>query len=139
MDANSSAVGQFNFQLKQGSDTEISMTWLQDDGVTPMSLVGYSMELTIRAFVSNAAALLSMNSTAQSGSRIVLGGAAGTIDLIFDAADTAALPLGAVSVGNQFGGLPVYQLGVYDLRFTDPSGSIGYLLEGSITLDPRVT
>lgn len=139
MDANSLAVGQFNFQLKQGSDTTISMTWLQDDGVTPMSLVGYSMVLTIRTFVSNAAALLSINSSAQSGSRIVLGGTAGTIDLIFDAADTGQLPLGNVAVGNQFGGLPVYQLGVYDLQFTDPSGSIGYLLEGSITLDPRVT
>lgn len=134
-----SGVGQFNFTIKAGSDFMIPMTWIQDDGVTPVNLVGYSMALTIRAFVSSPVALLALTSSASSGSRIVLGGAAGTISLIFAHADTAGLPASGLIQPSVLGGLPVYPLGVYDLQYIDPSGNVGYLMEGLISLDPRVT
>lgn len=135
-----SGVGSFNYCIKQGSDLTISMTWLNDAGA-PMNLTGYSMELTIRAFVNSPVSLLTMSSAESTGSYIALGGTEATIDLIFNHADTRAfvangLPQPSNPVG---GGLRVYPLGVYDLQFTDPTGNIGYLLEGTVSLDPQVT
>lgn len=135
-----SGVAQFNFALKQGSDFQIPMTWLMDDGVTPMNLTGYSMLLQIRAFQSSSIVLLSLSSENTSGSYIALGGTAGTITLIFAHADTAVLmPNGSPSSNVLSSALKVGQVGVYDLQFTDPSGNIGYLIEGSVSLDPWVT
>lgn len=135
-----SPVATWNFTLKAGADTSITMTWLDDNG-QPMNLTGYTMELTIRAFVGSPVALLTLSSTSTTGSRIVLGGTAGTIELIFASADTAGLSGSGlpVPINPAFGGLPVSRLGVYDLKFTDPSGLDGYLLEGSVSLDPQVT
>jgi hypothetical protein len=136
-----SGVGQFSFTLKQAADTTISMTWYSDAGATPVNLTGYSMALTIRAFVSSTVALLSLNSSTPTsgGSVIQLGGTAGTINLVFAHTDTAGLPASGVTSPNSLGGLPVYPLGVYDLQYTDPSGNVNYLLEGAISIDPRVT
>jgi hypothetical protein len=134
-----SGVAQFNFALKQGSDFQIPMTWLDDNG-NPMNLTGYSMLLQIRAFQSSSIVLLSLSSANSSGSYIALGGTAGTITLIFAHADTAALaPNGTPSSNVLSSALKVGQVGVYDLQFTDPGGNVGYLIEGSVSLDPWVT
>lgn len=131
-------VGQFNFTLKQGADTTISMIWTDDSG-QPVDLTNYQMALTVRAFVSSTVALVSLSSSVQSGSRIVLGGTAGTISLIFAHSDTGQFPVTGASPSSLSAGLPVYKLGVYDLQFTDPAGNVGYLLEGLVSLDPKVT
>jgi hypothetical protein len=135
-----SGVAIFNWTIKQGSDLTISSTWLDDNSV-PMNLTGYAMTLTIRAFASSPASLLTLSSAASTGSHIALGGTAGTFSLIFAHADTAALIFtGMPSPINPItGGLASYPLGVYDLRYTDPSGNVGFLLEGNISLDPQVT
>ena len=134
-----SGVAQFNFAIKQGSDFQIPMTWLDDNG-NPMNLAGYSMLLQIRAFQSSSIVLLSLSSSNSSGSYIALGGTAGTITLIFAHADTAALmPNGAPASNALNTALKVGQVGLYDLQFTDPSGNVGYLIEGSVSLDPWVT
>lgn len=135
-----SGVAPFSFTLKQGSDLTISMTWLNDAGA-PMNLTGYSMELTIRSFVTSPVSLLTMSSAASTGSYIALGGIAGTIDLIFNHVDTGVFVANGLPQPSNpvVGGLRVYPLGVYDLQFTDPAGNVGYLLEGSVSLDPQVT
>lgn len=135
-----SGVAPFSFTLKQGSDLTISMTWLDDNG-NPMNLTGYSMKLTIRAFTSSPIALLTLLSTVATGSYIGLGGAAGTISLIFNHVDTGAFVANGLPQPSNpvVGGLRVYPLGVYDLQFTDPTGKVGYLLEGNVSLDPQVT
>jgi hypothetical protein len=138
MATTTSGIGQFNFTLKQSADTTITATWLDDTG-NAMNLTGFSMALTIRAFVSSPIAVLSLTSSAVSGSRIVLGGTSGTISIIFTHTDTADLPATGATASGSFGGFPSYPLGVYDLQYTDPSGNVGYLLEGSVSLDPRVT
>lgn len=142
MAANSGTpVAAWNFTLKAGADTSITMTWLQDDGVTPMNLTDYTMELTIRAYVGSPVAILTLSSTGTSGSRIVLGGTAGTITLIFAAADTSSLSGTGLPIPSNpgLGGLPVSRLGFYDLKYIDPTGLDDYLLEGSVFLDPWVT
>lgn len=135
-----SGVASFNFAVKQGADLTISMTWLNDAGAA-MNLTGYAMELTIRSFVTSPVSLLTMSSAASTGSYIALGGTAGTIDLIFNHVDTGAFVANGLPQPSNpiIGGLRAYPLGVYDLQFTDPSGNIGYLLEGTVSLDPRVT
>jgi hypothetical protein len=134
-----SGVAPWNFAIKAGSDLTISMTWNNDAG-QPMNLTGYSMILTIRSFVSSSVAILTLSSSASSGSRIVLGGTAGTIQLIFSHVDTVGLTPSGLPTSNTLGnGLPVSPLGVYDLQYTDNNGNIGYLLEGSVSLDPWVT
>lgn len=134
-----SGVAQWSFTLKQGADWSASMTWSDDNGA-PINLTGYSMKLTIRAFINSTVALLTLSSANTTGSHIVLGGTSGTIALIFAHADTATLtPVGLALPGSLLTGARVYALGVYDLQFTDPTGQVGYLLEGSVSLDPQVT
>ncbi len=139
MALSSSGVAQFPFTLKQGSDETIPMT-LWDDNGQPMDFTGYSMLMQIRAFQSSPVVLLELSSANDTGSYIQLGGQSGTITLIFAHTDTAALATnGQPSFGPMQQGLRVGQVGVYDLQFTTPGGDIGYLLEGTISLDPWVT
>lgn len=135
-----SGVANFSFTLKQGADLTISMTWLNDAGA-PMNLTGYSMKLEIRSYTGSPTTLLILSSANNMGSYIALGGTAGTISLIFAHADTAGLsPVGLPTPGAPIATGPrTYPLGVYDLQFIDPTGDIGYLLEGSVSLDAQVT
>lgn len=116
------------------------MTWLQDDGVTPVNLTGYAMKMAIRPFVGSATSILTLSSSSNTGSYIALGGTSGTISLNFAHADTAGLQSNSIPLsGNLSGGVRTFPLGVYDLQYTDPSGNIGYLIEGPVSLDPQVT
>ncbi|HEX7911810.1 MAG TPA: hypothetical protein VF534_27465 [Paraburkholderia sp.] len=133
-----SGVGQFSFCLKQNSDTTLACAWTNNGA--PVDLTGYQMALTIRAFVNSPIALLSLTSSTQSGSRIVIGGNTGLFSIVFAHADTVGLVANGLATSNPLtGGLPISQLGVYDLQTIDPSGNIGYPFEGQISLDPRVT
>lgn len=137
--SNVPSVGLFNFVIKQGSDLSISMTWLDDNG-NPINLTGFAMKLVIRSFIGSPVALLTLSSATNTGSYIALGGSAGTITLNFAHADTAGLQSNGIPLpGFISSGARVYPLGVYDLQYTDPSGNVGYLLEGSVSLDPQVT
>lgn len=139
MPTSPSGVGIFPLPIKQGSDLTITCTWLDDNG-NPINLTGYAMKLAIRAFASSPVALLTLLSTATTGSRIAMGGTAGTFSLIFAHADTAAFSATGLPVPNVFGnGIQSFQLGVYDLQFTDPSGNVGFVLEGQVTVEPQVT
>jgi hypothetical protein len=137
--ATSSGVAPFSFTIKQGSDLSISMTWLDDNG-NPVNLTGYSMKLSIRRAPSTPAPILTLLSSSMTGSRIVLGGTAGTIDLIFSHADTVQMaPAGLPLPNSNVGAVGVYQIGFQDLQYTDASGNVGYLFEGPVYLDPQVT
>lgn len=134
-----SGVAAFSFTIKQGADLPITITWLDDNG-NPVDLTSYAMKLAIRQSPSSPASLLTLLSTATTGSRIVLGGTAGTIQLVFANADTAALvPTGLPLPNTNVGAMRIFQLGFQDLQYTDPNGDVGYLFEGPVYLDPRVT
>jgi len=133
-------VAQWSFAIKQGSDLDISMTWLDDNGA-PMNLTGFVMSLSIRAFQSSPIALLTLTSSSITGSRIVLGGETGVIGLVFTHADTAGLVPSSLpaQMTPLASGIRSSMLGVYDLKYTDPNGNSGYLMEGTVTLHPQVT
>ncbi|MDR6389252.1 hypothetical protein [Paraburkholderia phenoliruptrix] len=132
-----SGVGSFSFTIKQGGDFSLSLTWLDDNGA-PMNLTGYSMAMSIARGVG-LTPMLTVSSAASTGSRIVLGGTAGTIDVIIADADTSSLTSTGLPSLPTLTNYPVFRLGLYDLKYTDPSGNVGYLLEGIVSLDPRTT
>lgn len=128
----------FSFVIKQGADWPITMTWLNDAGA-PLDLSNYSMSMSICPS-PGATPLLTINSTATSGSRIILGGTAGTIELFFAHADTAAFVASGLPLPSPLPDAPLmYRLGSQDLKYVDPSGLVDYLFEGSVFLAPRST
>ena len=85
-----------------------------------MDLTGYSAALHVRAAKGAASTLLELTS---SGASIVLGGVAGTIQLLQTAAETAAY---------------TFTSGVYDLELTIGAVTTR-LLEGTFEVSPEVT
>jgi hypothetical protein len=79
----------FNYPLKldQGGSLRRTFTW-KLDGDTPVDLTGCTATLEIRATHASPAPALSL--TSQAG-EIVLGGAAGTVEVIFSDDKTQAL------------------------------------------------
>ena len=110
----------YDIRIEAWADWFLSLTWLEADGETPVDLTDYEAKLQVRQLYTDEEALLTLTSEVDEG--IVLGGAAGTIEIHATAAQTALLPLA------EKGTLPCY----YDLRMTAP-GSPGIatrLIEG---------
>ncbi len=134
-----SRIAIFPITLKQGADLKISMVWADDQG-NPIDLTHYSMRLQIRTIGLGPTPLITLDSGSQSGSRIVLGGTSGEIDLVFARADTALIsPTGLPLPGTNLRGPGIFQIGVHDLQYVDPNADIGYLFAGPGYLEPRVT
>ena len=99
-----------------------TIVW-QDKNGSPVDLTGYSGEMDVREKAEDAAALISMKT---SDATMVLGGAAGTIQLIRNATTTAALD---------------FDRAVYDLELypaTVVADAIG-LLQGQVFFKKEVT
>lgn len=106
--------------FEQGATLNRRFIWKDANGVA-INLTGYTARMQIRQNVKATAVLLDLN-TANGG--IVLGGAAGTIDLAATAAAMAAL---------------TWKNGVYDLELVSPTGVVTRFLTGSVELSPEVT
>lgn len=130
----------WNFTIKQNADWSPTLTWRDDNGV-PIDLTNYAMKLAIKAFAGSPVSILMLSSSSSSGSRIVLGGTAGTIQLVFAHADTVSIvPVGLPSPASPFTNGPrTYVLGVYDLQYVDPLGDVGYLVQGNPSLNLAAT
>lgn len=87
----------------------------------PVNLTGWTARMQIRSSVSDSNIIIELNTT---NGGIVLGGAAGTINLLATAAQTA---------------LFTFQNAVYDLTLTDPTGVVTNLLAGNVSLVLEVT
>ena len=109
----------YNIKIDKGSTFNLRLTWKDESGAL-VDLTGYTARMHIRDKVSSASTLLELT-TENSG--IVLGGVAGTINIIITAsASTSA----------------TWTSGVYDLELV--SGSyVKRMLQGNVTLDPEVT
>lgn len=111
--------GVYHIKIDQGSTFSLLITY-KDSEQNVIDLSGYDARMQLRRNHDDDTALIELTVT---NGRIVLGGAAGTVQLTIAAGDTAALP--AVE-------------GVYDLELV--SGSIvDKLLSGTFTIAPEVT
>lgn len=130
----------WNFTIKQNADWSPVLTWRNDNG-SPVDLTNYAMKLAIKAYANSPISIIELDSASSSGSRIVLGGTAGTIQLVFAHADTRTItPIGLPLPGSSLtGGGRTYSLGVYDLQYVDPLGDIGYLVQGNPSISLAVT
>lgn len=109
----------------QGATFTQSLTWKtkpdENTTATPVDLTGCTARMQVRAKVNASEVLLTL--TTENGG-IALGGTAGTIELLIDADDTAALTWAA---------------GVYDLEIVYPGGQVRRLMYGSVSVSPEVT
>lgn len=110
-----------NRSIIQGATYMLSFTWKAGVDKIPVDLTGCTARMQVRTKVGASIPLLSL--TTENGG-ISLGGTAGTINLLIDAEDTAALS---------------WTSGVYDLEIVHPGGQVRRLMYGSVTVSPEVT
>jgi len=112
--------------IYQGATFRQSFTWKSGPTATeaePVDLTGCVARAYIREKYDSPAPLLDM--TTENG-RIVLGGAAGTVDLELAADATATLPY--LKRGAR-----------WDLEIEWPDGDVCRLFQGAVTISPEVT
>lgn len=118
--------GSYDFTIEKGTYWSRALTW-QVDG-SPQDLTGWHAHMQIRTEYADQAGVVcaDLKDTAVSPAEpgIVLGGSAGTIQLVLTGVQTAALS---------------FDTAVYDLLLTDPDGKPTRLLEGVVTLSDAVT
>jgi hypothetical protein len=113
--------GRLNLGVRRGANFSAVLTWRDEAGAL-VNLTGYTAEMDIRITEADTGTQLLTLTT--SNSRIALGGAAGTITLTVNAADTAALTA---------------QTAWYDLIVTSGAGTVTPLFKGVFVIDERVT
>ncbi len=118
------AAGKYDIRIEQGATFQRRFTWKDPSG-NLVNLTGYVAKLQVRLTPTSLTTLFDLSSTAGD---IVLGGAAGTIDVTITDTETAALALGDQGIS-----------AVYDLQLIAPDGTVYRLVEGKAILTPRVT
>lgn len=110
----------YDLFVEQGATFIKTITW-KDSAGDEVNLTGYTARMQFRSSVNSSTILAS--ATTEDG-RIVLGGAAGTIAITFDADDTAAFN---------------FVSAVYDLELESAAGFVTRLLEGGVEVSKEVT
>lgn len=107
---------QYNFSAWKGTTFSKRLIRLTGDGNSPPEdLTGWSATLTLYDSTDHTTVLLTLTS----GDGITLGTTEGTIDLFIPASTTGALD---------------WRTAVYDLRMTQPDGTVEALLYGSFSV-----
>jgi hypothetical protein len=99
--------------VEQGTDLDFPIT------IESLSVIGYTAELHVRAYVDSPDVLFEMSTT--NGK---ISTTDGTVKLIFAEAD--------------FQGA-TWDSGVYDLEIVSPAGKKSRIMEGNFYIDPEVT
>jgi hypothetical protein len=106
--------------LEQGVQRPWGFTVTGANG-TPVDLTGCTAKLQVRLTVSEPTPYIELSTA---NGRIVLGGAAGTVNITFEPSDTQT---------------QTFRQAVYDLMLYWPSGSPWRLFQGVVTLERVVT
>lgn len=114
------AAGKHNFLCEQGATFNPIVTW-KDESETLVDLTGYTARMHVRPTI--ASAIITIQLTTEN-SRITLGGAAGTIELLITDEDTELLAPGTYK---------------YDLEMVSSIDTVIRLLKGNFKVDPEVT
>jgi len=115
-----SKAAKLDYEIEAGSTFDITLTWTDSTG-TLIDLTGYTARSNWRDTVDAATILVDLTTA---NSKIVLGGALGTIQIIQTAAETELYP---------------FTTAVHDFELIAPSGDVTRLFEGSIVVVPEVT
>lgn len=115
--------GTYNFNINEGEDFNITLTWTTGSPAAPVNLTGWSAHLQIRSNYADFGGTIYADLSSASGG-LVLGGTAGTIQVVIPASQTTTLG---------------FNNAVYDLKMTNPSGSITRLIQGAVTFSREVT
>lgn len=107
--------------IDQGSDFSKHLTWRAGEPLAPVDLSGCTARMHARADLSSTEILLDL--TTENGG-IVLGGTAGTVEIVISAAQTEGI---------------TWTEAIYDLEIVFPGGRVKRLLKGAIEVDPEVT
>jgi hypothetical protein len=112
-----------NLKIDQGATFSKLVTWKTGPALlaVPVDITGCTARMHARGKIADAATLLDLT-TANGG--IVLGGAAGTVEIKLTDEQTAAITWAAA---------------VYDLEIEFADGTVRRLLQGSISVSPEVT
>ena len=115
------AAGPVHFTIDCYSRWAVTMTWyLTSAKTTTKDLSSYTAAMDIRRKQSDSTALAALTSS----SGITLGGSAGTISIVLEDTETAAITPGP---------------GVWDLELIDADGKNTRLVEGTCEFTPSVT
>jgi hypothetical protein len=106
--------------IQQGATFTRSFVWKSASG-TPVDLTGYSAQMQVRKSVTSPDVIVELSTA---NSRIVLGGALGTIVLTLTALQTSAITAKA---------------GVYDLELSASDGVVTRFLAGEVEISREVT
>lgn len=112
--------GDLDITIQQGGTFNLILIW-QDQNGNAVNLTGYSADMRIK---SSAGASTTLHESSTSNGEITLGASTGYITIIIAAATTAAFN---------------WLSAVYDLKMTDGSGNIIYLVGGAAVLNAQVT
>ena len=125
----------YDIQLEQGEtwNPVLALAW---PGGGAFDLTGYQAHMQIRSTYYAGSTLLDLHSNTGG---IVLGGAAGTLQPVMSAAQSAALTSGQVPLSQILNGRAVNKLGTYDIKLTDPSGNVSTIMGGTVWIAPQVT
>lgn len=118
------AAHKFKIQIDQGATYDKTLTWKAGENAAtavPVDLTGCAARAQIRAEVESPTVLLDL--TTENG-RIELGGPAGTIRILIDAATTATI---------------AWESGVYDLEVVFTDGTVVRRLAGGVQVSKEVT
>jgi hypothetical protein len=110
-----------NLTIYQGATLRDTVTWKAGDPAAPVDLAGCTARAQFRKAVGSSEVLATL--TTENGG-VILGGAAGTIQLHMSAVDTAAL---------------TWRQAVYDLEITLSNGDVRRFMQGDAVVDPEVT
>lgn len=114
------AVGTYDFEVYQGDTLDKTFTWFDADS-DPVDLTGYSARMHVRESVDATDAVLELSSD---DGDIVLGGSAGTIQVVVSGDD-----MGDVEAAT-------YR---YDLELTSSGDVVQTLLKGKFKVVAEVT
>lgn len=114
------AAAKYTLKIEQGATFEKTLNWKNPDG-TPVDLTGCTARMHVRTKIGAPDKLLDLT-TANGG--IVLGGTAGTVQIVLTAAQTEAL---------------TWTTAVYDLEVEFSNGFVRRLIQGGVSVSPGVT
>lgn len=114
------SAGTYNFAAEQGATLERTITYT-DSANAIVNLTGYIGRMQIRSAVESSSIILELTTA---NSRIVMGGALGTISIYVDAATMSSIPAGNY---------------VYDLEIVSSGGKVTRLIEGRFVVKAEVT